>query len=193
MPAPDTTHARAERLARLRAAMARHQVDAFIVPSADPHLSEYLPGRWKGREWLSGFTGSVGTFIATRDFAGVWTDGRYYTQAEEELAGTEIQLMKIPSGASLLHIDWLADNLDEGQTVAVDARVLGLAVARLLGDALAEVENAGNQGGDQGYQDHVDGRGTRHQLIAGFQQFPLPGPQHTTPFRIPGPRVERPK
>jgi len=137
MPVPDTTGLRAERLAQLRAAMARHQVDAFIVPSADPHLSEYLPGRWQGREWLSGFTGSVGTFIATRDFAGVWTDGRYYTQAENELAGTEIQLMKIPSGASLLHIDWLAEHMEQGQTVAVDARVLGLAVARLLRDALA--------------------------------------------------------
>jgi Xaa-Pro aminopeptidase len=137
MPAIDTTSVRAERLAQLRAAMARHQVDAFIVPSADPHLSEYLPGRWKGREWISGFTGSVGTFIATRDFAGVWTDGRYYTQAEQELAGTDVQLMKIPSGASLLHIDWLAENMKAGQTVAVDARVLGLAVARLLQDALA--------------------------------------------------------
>jgi Xaa-Pro aminopeptidase len=137
MPAPDTTGLRAARLAQLRAAMARHQVDAFIVPSADPHLSEYLPGRWQGRAWLSGFTGSVGTFIATADFAGVWTDGRYYTQAESELAGTGIQLMKIPSGASLLHIDWLAENLEPGQTVAVDARVLGLAVARLLADALA--------------------------------------------------------
>jgi len=136
MSAPDTTGLRAARLAQLRAAMARHQVDAFIVPSADPHLSEYLPGRWKGREWLSGFTGSVGTFIATTDFAGVWTDGRYYTQAEHELAGTDIRLMKIPSGASLLHIDWLAENLEAGQTVAVDARVLGLAVARLLTDAL---------------------------------------------------------
>jgi Xaa-Pro aminopeptidase len=136
MPAPDTTHQRADRLAQLRAAMARHQVDAFIVPSADPHLSEYLPGRWKGREWLSGFTGSVGTFIATAGFAGVWTDGRYYTQAETELAGTDIQLMKIPSGASLLHIDWLAETMRPGQTVAVDARVLGLAVARLLEDAL---------------------------------------------------------
>ena len=137
MPVLDTTGLRAERLAQLRAAMARHQVDAFIVPSADPHLSEYLPGRWQGREWLSGFTGSVGTFIATRDFAGVWTDGRYYTQAENELAGTDIQLMKIPSGASLLHIDGLAENMAAGQTVAVDARVLGLAVARLLKDALA--------------------------------------------------------
>ncbi|MGO4478793.1 aminopeptidase P family protein [Massilia sp. 2TAF26] len=135
-PAIDTTGQRAERLAQLRAAMARHQVDAFIVPSADPHLSEYLPGRWKGREWLSGFTGSVGTFIATGDFAGVWTDGRYYTQAEQELAGTEVRLMKIPSGASLLHIDWLAETMQPGQTVAVDARVLGLAVARLLEDAL---------------------------------------------------------
>jgi Xaa-Pro aminopeptidase len=137
MPATDTTHVRAERLAQLRAAMARHGVDAFIVPSADPHLSEYLPGRWKGREWISGFTGSVGTFIATGDFAGVWTDGRYYTQAGQELAGTGIELMKIPSGASLLYIDWLAETLAQGQTVAVDARVLGLAVARLLQDALA--------------------------------------------------------
>jgi Xaa-Pro aminopeptidase len=117
--------------------MARHGVDAFIVPSADPHLSEYLPGLWRGREWLSGFTGSVGTFIATADFAGVWTDGRYYTQAETELAGTEVRLMKIPSGASLLHIDWLAQTMRPGQTVAVDARVLGLAVARLLADALS--------------------------------------------------------
>jgi Xaa-Pro aminopeptidase len=136
MPVNDIAGPRAGRLAELRAAMAHHQVDAFIVPSADPHLSEYLPGRWQGREWLSGFTGSVGTFIATRDFAGVWTDGRYYTQAESELAGSGIDLMKIPSGASLLHIDWLAETMQPGQTVAVDARVLGLAVARLLQDAL---------------------------------------------------------
>jgi Xaa-Pro aminopeptidase len=137
MPHADIQRVRAERLAALRAAMARHQVDAFIVPSSDPHLSEYLPGRWKGREWLSGFTGSVGTFIATARFAGVWTDGRYWTQAETELAGTDIELMKIPSGASLQHIEWLAATLQPGQTVAVDARVLGLSVERLLSDALA--------------------------------------------------------
>jgi Xaa-Pro aminopeptidase len=137
MSTQDTNRARADRLAQLRAAMARHGIDAFVVPSADPHLSEYLPGRWKGREWLSGFTGSVGTFIATAGFAGVWTDGRYWTQAESELAGSGVELMKIPSGASLLHIDWLAANMAPGQTVAVDARVLGLAVARLLADALA--------------------------------------------------------
>jgi Xaa-Pro aminopeptidase len=132
-----TSSPRAERLEQLRAAMARHGIDACIVPSSDPHLSEYLPRRWQGREWISGFTGSVGTFIATADVAGVWTDGRYFTQAETELAGSDIRLMKIPSGASLLYIDWLAANMQPGQTVAVDARVLGLAVARLLNDALA--------------------------------------------------------
>jgi Xaa-Pro aminopeptidase len=137
MPTSDTTTTRAEHLEQLRAAMQRHRIDAFVVPSADPHLSEYLPGRWKGREWLSGFTGSVGTFIASADFAGVWTDGRYWTQAEAELAGTGVKLMKIPSGASLLHIDWLAANLKAGQTVALDARVLGLSTARLLAEALA--------------------------------------------------------
>ena len=128
---------RSTRLSALRAAMQREQIDALIVPSADPHLSEYLPGRWKGREWLSGFTGSVGTFIATADFAGVWTDNRYWTQAETELAGSDITLMKTTSGASVQHIDWLAANIARGQSVAVDARVLGLATARLLAEALA--------------------------------------------------------
>lgn len=137
MPTPASISERAGHLARLRAAMQQAGVDAVIVPSADPHLSEYLPGRWKGREWLSGFTGSVGTFIATAAMAGVWTDARYWTQAETELAGSAVQLMKIPSGASLQHIDWLAANMQEGQTVAVDARVLGLSTARLLGEALS--------------------------------------------------------
>jgi len=127
---------RIERLEQLRAAMRRHGVDAFVVPSSDPHLSEYLPGRWKGREWLSGFTGSVGTFIATAGFAGVWTDARYWAQAEAELVGTGIALMKISSGASLQHIEWLAASLEAGQSVAVDAKVLALAGARLLADAL---------------------------------------------------------
>ena len=136
MPTPDTLSARADALAQLRAAMRRHHIDAVVVPSADPHLSEYLPGRWKGREWLSGFTGSVGTFIATHDFAGVWTDARYWAPAEAELAGSGVRLMKIPSGASLMHIDWLAANMACGQSVAVDARVLGLSTARLLADAL---------------------------------------------------------
>ena len=106
------------------------------MPSADPHLSEYLPAHWQGREWLSGFTGSVGTLVVTQDFAGVWTDGRYWEQAETELAGSGIALKKIPSGASVLFIDWLGSTMQAGQTVAVDGAVLGLANARLLQQAL---------------------------------------------------------
>src|SRR6476646_1735932 len=105
---------RAVLMAALRAAMAEHGVHAVLIPSADPHLSEYLPGRWKGREQLSGFTGSVGTLIVTPDFAGVWTDARYWDQAAVELADSPIALMKTPSGASLLYIDWLAANVPPG-------------------------------------------------------------------------------
>jgi Xaa-Pro aminopeptidase len=118
--------------------MRAHQIDAVIVPTGDPHLSEYVAPCWQGRAWLSGFTGSSGTFIATQDFAGVWTDGRYWIQAELELAGSGIALMKTPSGNSLLYVDWLAANLAAGQTVAVDGAVLGLATARTLDAQLAK-------------------------------------------------------
>jgi Xaa-Pro aminopeptidase len=135
MPTPDPSQV-AERLALLRAAMRREHIDALMVPSADPHLSEYLPERWQGREWMSGFTGSVGTLIITPEFAGIWTDARYWTQAEQQLAGTGIQLMKLTSGASVQYVDWLASHLKSGQTLAVDGAVLGLAIARLLQQAL---------------------------------------------------------
>lgn len=126
-----------ERIAALRAAMAHAGVDAALVPSADPHLSEYLPRRWQGREWLSGFTGSVGTLVVTGDFAGVWVDSRYWVQAENQLAGTGIQLMKMTGGQQTApHIDWLAQNVPAGGTVAVDGAVLGVASARALADAL---------------------------------------------------------
>jgi len=125
-----------DRLVQVRAVMRQHGIDALMVPSADPHLSEYLPPRWQGREWLSNFTGSVGTFIITQEFSGVWTDARYWTQAEQQLAGSGIQLMKITSGASVQYIDWLAAHLKPGQTVAVDGAVLGLSIARQLQQAL---------------------------------------------------------
>lgn len=125
------------RLAALRAAMRRHGLAAWIAPSADPHLSEYLPEHWKAREWLSGFTGSMGTLVVTADFAGLWADSRYWVQAEAELAGSGIALMKLATGASLQHIDWLAAQLQPGEIAGVDGRVLGLAAARQLQTALA--------------------------------------------------------
>jgi Xaa-Pro aminopeptidase len=124
------------RLTRLRQNMVASKMDAVLVPSSDPHLSEYLPGRWQGRQWLSGFTGSAGTLIVTADFAGVWTDGRYWEQAEVELNGTGIEVMKILPGAGPAYIGWLAQHLTAGQTVAVDGYVLGLSLARSLQQAL---------------------------------------------------------
>jgi len=124
------------RIEALRQAMARNGLAAVIVPSSDPHLSEYLPDRWKGREWASGFTGSVGTLVVTPGAAGVWVDSRYWTQAEVQLAGTGIDLMKVPGAASLAHVDWLADTLKAGDAVAVDGTVLGLSAGRALETAL---------------------------------------------------------
>ncbi|OXJ05824.1 MULTISPECIES: aminopeptidase P family protein [Burkholderia] len=125
------------RLALLRGAMAREDLAAYLVPSADPHLSEYLPERWQARRWLSGFTGSVGTLVVTADFAGLWVDSRYWVQAEAELAGTGVQLMKMTGGQqSAPHVDWLAQNVTAGATVGVDGAVLGVAAARGLTGAL---------------------------------------------------------
>ncbi|MBE2967642.1 aminopeptidase P family protein [Burkholderia cepacia] len=125
------------RLALLRGAMVRENLAAYLVPSADPHLSEYLPERWQARRWLSGFTGSVGTLVVTADFAGLWVDSRYWVQADAELAGTGVQLMKMTGGQqSAPHVDWLAQNVAAGATVGVDGAVLGVAAARGLTAAL---------------------------------------------------------
>ena len=131
--APHTTH---HRLATLRKAMQHHHLQAYLIPSSDPHLSEYLPAHWQSREWLSGFTGSVGTLVVTADKAGLWVDSRYWSQAETELAGTGIDLMKITAG-NQQHIDWLAQQMAPGDTVGVDGAVLALAVARQLQTALS--------------------------------------------------------
>lgn len=126
----------AERLALLRAAMQRQGVAAVLVPSCDPHLSEYLPGRWQGRQWFSGFTGSMATLVVARHSAALFADSRYWTQAEAQLAGSGIALVKIPSAAATHHIDWLRSTLTAGDHVAVDGDVLSLAAARQLDAAL---------------------------------------------------------
>ena len=125
-----------ERLARVRQVMAEEGIDALLVPSADPHLSEYLPGYWQGRRWLSGFHGSVGTLVVTADFAGLWADSRYWEQAEKELAGSGIELMKLQPGKPGA-LEWLGDNVVTGGSVAVDGAVMALASARQLEERLA--------------------------------------------------------
>ena len=125
-----------ERIERVREALVRHGAHALLVPSADPHLSEYLPERWQGRQWLSGFTGSMGTLVVTLDRAALFADSRYWVQAEGELTGSGIELEKIPTGAAMHHIDWIARQLAKGQTLLVDGEVLGLAAAQQLRSAL---------------------------------------------------------
>jgi Xaa-Pro aminopeptidase len=120
------------RIARLREVMAANHVDAVLVPSSDPHLSEYLPGRWQGREWFSGFTGSMGTLVVTIGEAALFADSRYWTQAESELQGSGIALVRIPTAAATHHVDWIAEHVKKGQSLAVDGQVLGLAAAQQL-------------------------------------------------------------
>ncbi|WP_053150458.1 aminopeptidase P family protein [Pseudomonas sp. Pf153] len=126
-----------QRLARIRELMSREGIHALLVPSADPHLSEYLPGYWQGRQWLSGFHGSVGTLIVTGDFAGVWADSRYWEQATHELEGSGIELVKLIPGQPG-PLDWLAEQTPEGAVVAVDGAVMAVASARTLGSKLQE-------------------------------------------------------
>ena len=124
------------RISKLRDALRTAGAHAILVPSADPHLSEYLPGRWQAREVFSGFTGSMGTLVVTLDDAQLFADSRYWTQAERELANSGISLFKISTGASTQHIQWLAEQLKAGETLVVDGQVLGLALAQQLRTAL---------------------------------------------------------
>ncbi|MGE7136315.1 aminopeptidase P family protein [Luteibacter sp. NPDC031894] len=126
------------RLQALRAAMAREGVAAVVVPSADPHLSEYLPPRWQAREWFSGFTGSAGTLVVTATGGGLWTDSRYFSQAEAELAGTGLPLMKLNVAHTPEHVAWLADQLADGDVVAVAGDSLSVAGAEGLARRLQE-------------------------------------------------------
>ena len=129
----------AQRIANAQSTLTKLGLAACLVPSSDPHLSEYLPARWQGREWLSGFTGSMGTLVVTQNRAALFADSRYWTQAEAELAHTGIELVKIDTGASTHHVQWLAQNTGHGKVVGVDGAVLGLAAAQQLRDTLAKV------------------------------------------------------
>ena len=132
---PSATFPVPERLRATRALMQREGIDALLVPSADPHLSEYLPEHWQARQWLSGFQGSVGTLIVTADFAGLWADSRYWEQAQVELDGSGIQLVKLMAGQPG-PLDWLGSQVHAGATVAVDGAVMAVAAARQLREKL---------------------------------------------------------
>ena len=115
----------AQRLSNLREVMKREHLDAFVFPSTDPHNSEYVPDRWKGREWLSGFTGSAGTAVVTMHEAALWTDSRYFLAAEQQIAGTEFKLMRERVAGTPSIAEWLGNVLSDvdGAQVGIDGMV----------------------------------------------------------------------
>ena len=129
----------AQGLAQFRELMATAQISAWIVPSADPHLSEYLLEYWKQREYLSGFTGSVGTLLITADFSGLWVDSRYWEQASLQLDGSGITLMKLGDSNVLGLNEWLCQQLEAGQSVGFNGMIMALKQARQLTQDLEKV------------------------------------------------------
>ena len=112
-----------ERLHALRMTFHPNHIKAFIIPSTDPHLSEYVAPYWMSREWISGFTGSAGTAVVLMDKAGLWTDSRYFLQAEKELEGSGITLYKemLPETPSITA--FLCQNLKPGESVSIDGKM----------------------------------------------------------------------
>lgn len=142
-PAPEAFSTIPQRLIALRHRMHALGWDAVLLPSSDPHLSEYLPERWQSREHFSGFTGSSGTLLVAAHGAALFTDSRYWTQAEAELAGSGIDLVKLDGPAAPAYAAWLTQLPGWGDTtaatLAADGHVMGLAQTQQLQDALAKV------------------------------------------------------
>lgn len=127
----------AERIAKLRALMAEKGIDAYVVPTADFHQSEYVGEHFKARKYITGFSGSYGTAVITQTDGGLWTDGRYFFQAENELKGSGIRLMKMFVGDTPSVTEYLADALPEGGTVGFDGRVLSMGEGQEYEEALS--------------------------------------------------------
>ena len=126
-----------DKLQALRASMKEEGIDAYIIPSSDPHNSEYAAPRWQSRKWVSGFTGSAGTIVVLKNLACLWADGRYHIQAADQVAGTGIDLFKmgLPDVPSIE--EWLADTLDENSVVGFDGDVVTAASAQRMTDSFS--------------------------------------------------------
>jgi Xaa-Pro aminopeptidase len=125
-----------EKIALLRAAMQENSIDLYIIPSTDPHLGENIPDHWRIIEWLTGFTGSAATVVVSELFAGLWTDSRYFIQAERQLAGTGISLMhaKLPEKKDF--VAWIGDNAFDGERIALDGRIISIGLMRRIEKAI---------------------------------------------------------
>ena len=113
-----------QRIEALRQQMQRRGLAAYIIPSTDPHQSEYVPTYWQRREWISGFTGSAGDVVITQQHAGLWTDGRYHVQAAEQLKGSSIKLFAVGKTKVPTIGNWLATVANKGDVVGIDPKLL---------------------------------------------------------------------
>lgn len=121
-----------EKLEQIRQQMKADNVSAYIVPSADPHISEYLPHHYKSIPFLSGFTGSAGTLVITEDFAGLWSDFRYFEQAAEQLENSGFELVKQKVQHAPEYIQWLAEKLPAGATIASNEKLVSILLGELF-------------------------------------------------------------
>ena len=126
-----------EKLIELRRIMDRENIAAYIISGTDPHNSEYLPAPWQQRKWISGFTGSYGTVVVTKNEAGLWTDTRYFIQAEKELVGSGIKLHKLRIPGAVDYPQWLAEVLESGTKVGIDGFCMSVSDVRNLKNALS--------------------------------------------------------
>lgn len=126
-----------EKLQAIRNQMRTDGVDAYVIPSADPHISEYLPDHYKCISFATGFKGSVSTVVITQEFAGLWADSRYFEQAEEQLEGSGYQLVKLKAQHTPEYISWLDETLSEGATIAFDEKMVSVALGQLFSQLLA--------------------------------------------------------
>ena len=129
-----------QRIEALREVMQREHLAAFILPSTDPHQGEYVPDHWKGREWISGFNGSAGTAVVTMTSAALWTDSRYFIAAEEQLRGTEFQLMKLKMPGTPTIPEWIGKECGAGAEVGLDGMVNS---ANAVKDLIADLRQQG--------------------------------------------------
>ena len=125
-----------KKLSALRAIMERESLDAYIISGTDPHNSEYLPAAWKQRQWISGFTGSFGTVVVLKNEAGLWTDTRYFIQAEKQLKDSGIQMHKLRVPEAVDYPEWLATNLPEGSRVGLDSFCISVCDMKNLQETL---------------------------------------------------------
>ncbi|HEX2920144.1 MAG TPA: aminopeptidase P family protein [Bacteroidales bacterium] len=127
-----------ERLALIRSALKNRKIDAFIIPNSDPHLGTNLVAHWRIIEWISGFTGSAGTLVITKDFYGLWTDSRYLIQAEYQLRGLGISVLNIAGSENQGWMEWLSKNLEKGNRIAIDGRIMSISQFKRLENLVNE-------------------------------------------------------